>query len=291
MKRALVFFLLLALTLSFASAKNEIQKTRQYVQDRLQNPEKYVVGGMGSSNALFSTKSGRGGPLIVLLFDPDEVQRSLRGKGQGVEELFFAVFVNGCGVRHGNFDIFEEIYDWDDTKRRAFGILVMAKEDVQMNLSFSIWKEDKPLGVRNAVMYDFVRYFNADGARMRELVNYLVVPFDQIPQNHLNYMRNENGTFKFDLNAQNSLLNWHMASEDEEKEKEKNDNEKEEEKDKDENDDKDKDKDKDEDKKDKGMKVWFYVCWLDYDVNRNTEAGVYTGTYSLTLVPINPLGE
>lgn len=43
-------------------------------------------------------------------------------------------------------------------------------------------------------------------------------------------------------------------------------------------------------KEDRGMKVWLYVCWLDYDVNRNTEAGVYTGTYTLTLAPINPLG-
>lgn len=171
----------------------------------------------------------------------------------------------------------------------------MVKEDIQLNLSFSIWKGDKPLGVRSAVMYDFVRYFTVDGGKMRELADYLVVPFDQILQVHLNYMKNESGTFKFDLNNQNSLLNWHMALKGEERgnEKEKDDNGKDKDQGKDgkENNEDGKEDNRDRREEDRGMKVWFYVCWLDYDVNRSTEAGVYTGTYTLTLVPINPLGE
>lgn len=254
MRRSFVVTLLILCLLVFGSAKDEIKKTREYVFDRLQNPQKYINNGTQQDvkNDLATKCGGSTQPILIFIFDPDEVVKSFRGTRLGFDDLVLAISVKGCGVKIGDYSICEDIYDYDNTRKRVFGLLIMSLGEVNMNFSVSTVGEgfQNQLGIRGLVFYDFVRHWLDDNERLGDLKNYLTIELGQIKQSYLCEEFSQNGVVSFLFKERDSLLG-----------------------------------------KGNGMNLWLYICWADFDVSEVTPAGIYKGTYNLTFTPNISLGE
>lgn len=254
MRKVLVVTLLVLYLLVFGSAKDEIRKTREYVFDRLQNPQKYINNEIQQdAKSGPTTKCGElTQPILIFIFDPDEIVKSFRGTRFDLDDLVLAISVKGCGVKIGDYSMCEDIYDYDNTRKRVFGLLIMSLGEVSMNFSVNTFREGSQdqLGIRGLVLYDFVRYWLDDNERLGDLKNYLAIELDQIKQNYLCEEFSQNGVVSFLFKEQDSLLG-----------------------------------------KGSGVNLWLYICWVDFNVSEVTPAGIYKGTYNLTFTSNISLGS
>lgn len=197
--RALVFFLLLTLScvFVFSSAKDDILRTREYVKERLKDPELVF----DTQDQAMGAKVKCLNPAVIVLFDPEELFDLITTNFIGdFESLVMLLLTGRCFWDLGKMRVERDVFNYTDKWKGMFGILVSSFEELSMCFSLELGN----LRVNNVILYDFVNDWFENGGKLKELGKYLLnFP---VGTGHTVYMTPTEGGFSFSLEKGSSLL-------------------------------------------------------------------------------------
>ncbi|MDK2786362.1 MAG: hypothetical protein PWQ80_1041 [Thermotoga sp.] len=190
-----VFFLVaLSFSLFAQSALQEIEKTREYVLERLQ-----TVKPQGNSLIMMepqTTKNPGYRFSFYLLFDPEKVASTL--KPCDFQGMILYLMLHQCELKSGSLSIGEDIYDYTDNSKLLFGIFVMSPYEMKVTFQF-----DLDVKLKRMFLYDFVRHWADDSGK--DLSDYLLRDIRDVPEKYKTISENREGKMVFELKKETSF--------------------------------------------------------------------------------------